>query len=100
MALCNGGDATVLDQGLNNGEVEATDFWGYLPGKVTAMGMFKKTLNIQQADGLDSKVKGFTPVFFQLADDMPGEIKKVATAKTVAVGPTKSEFPRIRRTDL
>ena len=49
---------------------------------------------------MDSKVKGFTPVLFRLADDMPGEIKKVATAKPVAVGPTNSEFPRIRRTDL
>ena len=84
MALCNGGDATVLDQGLNNGEIEATNFWGYLLGKVTAMGMFKKTLNVWEANGLDSKVKGFTPVFFQLADDMPGEIKKVATSKPVS----------------
>ena len=36
MAFCKGGDVTVLDQGLNDGEVEASDFWGYLPGKVTA----------------------------------------------------------------
>ena len=26
----------MLDQGLNDGEVKAADFWGYLPGKVTA----------------------------------------------------------------
>ena len=26
----------MLDQGSNDGEVEAADFWGYLPGKVTA----------------------------------------------------------------
>ena len=64
------------------------------------MGMFKKNLNVREADGLDSKVKGFTPVLFQLADDMPGEIKKAATAKPVAVGPTRSEFPQIRRTDF
>ena len=93
MAFCKGGDVTVLDHGSNDGEVEAADFWGYLLGKVTAMGMFKKTLNVREADGLDYKVKGFTPVLFRLADDMPGEIKKVATAKPVAVGPTKSEFP-------
>ena len=90
----------MLDQGSNNGEFEAADFWGYLPGKVTAMGMFKKTLNVREADGLDSKVKRFTPVLFRLADDMPGEIKKEATAKPVVVSPTESEFPRIRRTDL
>ena len=36
MAFCKGGDVTVLDQGSNDGEVEAADFWGYLPGKVTA----------------------------------------------------------------
>ena len=64
------------------------------------MGVFKKNLNVWEADGLDPKVKGFTPVLFRLVDYMPGEIKKVATAKPVAVGPTKSEFPRIRRTDL
>ena len=90
----------MLDQGSKDGEVEATDFLGYLPDKVTAMGMFKKTLNVREDDGLDSKVKGFTPVLFWLVDDMPGEIKKVATAKPVAVGPTKSEFTQIRRTDL
>ena len=45
-------------------------------------------------------MRRFTPVLFRLADDMPGEIKKVATANPVAVGPTKSEFPQIRRTDL
>ena len=43
MAFCKGGEDTVLDQGSNDGEVEAADFWGYLPGKVTAMSMFKKT---------------------------------------------------------
>ena len=90
----------MLDQGSNDGEVEAADFWGYLPGKVTDMGILKKNLNVWEADGLDSKVKGFTPVLFHLADDMHGEIKKVATAKPMAVGPTKSEFPRIRRTDF
>ena len=31
---------------------------------------------------------------------MPGEIKKVANAKPVAVSPTKSKFTRIRRTYL
>ena len=36
MAFCKGGGVTVLDQVLNNQEVEAADFWGYLPGKVTA----------------------------------------------------------------
>ena len=36
MAFCKGGDVTVPDQGLNDGEVEAADFWGYLLGKVTA----------------------------------------------------------------
>ena len=36
MAFCKGGGVTVLDQGSNDGEVEATNFWGYLPGKVTA----------------------------------------------------------------
>ena len=46
----------MLDQGSNDGEVKAADFWGYLLGKVTAMGMFKKTLNVREADGLDSKV--------------------------------------------
>ena len=56
MAFCKGGDVTMLDQGSNDGEVEAANFWGYLPGKVTAMGMFKKTLNVREADGLDFKV--------------------------------------------
>ena len=51
-----GWGVTVLDQGSNDGEVESSDFWGYLLGKVTAMGMFKKTLNVREADGLDSKV--------------------------------------------
>ena len=36
MAFCKGGDVTVLDQGSNDGEVEAANLWGYLPGKVTA----------------------------------------------------------------
>ena len=36
MDFCKGGDVTVLDQGSNDGEVEAANFWGYLPGKVTA----------------------------------------------------------------
>ena len=36
MAFCKGRDVPVLDQGSNDGEVEAADFWGYLPGKVTA----------------------------------------------------------------
>ena len=36
MAFCNGGGVTVLDQGSNDGEVKAADFWWYLPGKVTA----------------------------------------------------------------
>ena len=79
-AFCKGGDVTVLDQGSNDGEAEAADFWGYLLGKVTAMGMFKKTLNVWEANGLDSKVKGFTPILLRLVDDMPREIKKVATA--------------------
>ena len=64
----------MLDQGLNDGKVEAEDLWGYLPGKVMAMSMFKKTLNVWEADGLDSKVKVLTPVLFWLADGMPGEI--------------------------
>ena len=80
----------MLDQGSNNGEVEADDFWGYLPGKVTVMGMFKKTLNVQEADRLDSKVKGFTPVLFRLADDMPGEIKMVSIAKPVQINGSNS----------
>ena len=67
MDFCKGGDVTVLDQGSNDGEVEAANFWGYLLGKVTAMGMFKKTLNVWEANGLDSKVKGFTPFLFRLA---------------------------------
>ena len=36
MTFCKGEDVTVLDQGFNDGEVKAADFWGYLPGKVTA----------------------------------------------------------------
>ena len=32
MAFCNGGGVTVLDQGSNDGEVEAADFWGCIPG--------------------------------------------------------------------
>ena len=31
-----GGGVTVMDQGSNDGEVKAADFWGYLLGKVTA----------------------------------------------------------------
>ena len=100
MDFCKGGGVTVLDQVSNDGEVEAADFWGYLLGKVTAMGMFKKTLNVQEIDGLDSKVKVLIPVLLRISDDMHGEIKKLATAKPVAVGPTKSEFTRIRRTDF
>ena len=36
MAFCKGRDVPVLEQGSNYGEVETVDFWGYLPGKVTA----------------------------------------------------------------
>ena len=36
MAFCKVKGVTVLDQGWNDGEVEAADFCGYLPGKVTA----------------------------------------------------------------
>ena len=36
MAFCKGGGVTVLDQGSNDGEFEAANFWGYLPGKLTA----------------------------------------------------------------
>ena len=28
MAFCKGGDVTVLDQGLNDGEVKAANSWG------------------------------------------------------------------------
>ena len=30
MAFCNRGGVTVLDQGSNDGEIEAANFWGYL----------------------------------------------------------------------
>ena len=36
MDFCKRGGITVLDQGYNDGEVKAANFWGYLLGKVTA----------------------------------------------------------------
>ena len=51
MALCKGGDVTVPDQGLNDEEVEAADFWGYLPGKVT------ENLNERGAFDLRAKLR-------------------------------------------
>ena len=87
MAFYNGGGCYRAGSGIKRWGGRSRRFLGVPPGQ-------------SDGDGLDSKVKGFTPVFFRLADDMTGEIKKVATAKPLAVGPTKYEFPRFRRTNL
>eukprot|EP00568_Trieres_chinensis_P017946 CAMPEP_0183322092 /NCGR_PEP_ID=MMETSP0160_2-20130417/70705_1 /TAXON_ID=2839 ORGANISM="Odontella Sinensis, Strain Grunow 1884" /NCGR_SAMPLE_ID=MMETSP0160_2 /ASSEMBLY_ACC=CAM_ASM_000250 /LENGTH=400 /DNA_ID=CAMNT_0025489181 /DNA_START=218 /DNA_END=1420 /DNA_ORIENTATION=+ len=96
-AFCKRGTVTVLDEGTNDGETEAAEFWSYLPGKVKTLGIFNKSLHIKEADDMDTKVKRFTPTLFRLPDDMGGAIKKVATASYVS---TASEALKIKRTDL
>jgi hypothetical protein len=62
------GNVKVLDQGVNDGESEAADFWTYLPGKIPTLLVFKKTLNIKDADNKDDSVKVFTPKLYEIQD--------------------------------
>lgn len=93
--FCKKGNVVVLDQGKNDGEAEVADFWAFLPGKVTTMGVFKKSLHVKDADEMDSKVKAFIPVLYNLLG-----MSRVAIAKPVPVGPTKAKTPRIKRKEL
>eukprot|EP00957_Ditylum_brightwellii_P099770 7600145-Ditylum_brightwellii.AAC.1 len=78
---CKHGSVVTLDQGVNDGETEAADFWKYMPASVSTVGPFKKKIKVQEADGKDEKVSYFTPLLFQLPSSTNGSSKKVATAK-------------------
>lgn len=98
--FCKKGNVVVLDQGKNDGETEVPEFWSFLPGKVSTMGVFKKSLHVKDADDLDSKVKSFNPILYLLPDVITGRLSKVASAKPVPTGPTKALTPRIKRKEL
>lgn len=89
-SFCAKGNVVVLEQGQNDGEEECADFWAYMPRHVSTLGIFKKTLHIQEADEKDERVKAFVPVLFRLSDTPGGSLTKVATATSVAVGPSQA----------
>uniref|UniRef100_A0A7R9VD60 Gelsolin-like domain-containing protein n=1 Tax=Pseudictyota dubia TaxID=2749911 RepID=A0A7R9VD60_9STRA len=99
-SFCKKGNVKVLDQGKNDGESEEPEFWEFLPRKAKTMGLFSKSMHIKAADDLDSKVKSFNPVLFQLPDAAAGSLSKVASAKPVHTGPTNTTSPRIKRKEL
>lgn len=89
-AFCKKGNVVVLEQGQNDGEEECPDFWSYMPHHVSSLGIFTKSLRVQEADDKDEHVKAFTPVLYQLPDAPGGKITKVATATAVQVGPSSN----------
>uniref|UniRef100_A0A7S2MMJ7 Gelsolin-like domain-containing protein n=1 Tax=Helicotheca tamesis TaxID=374047 RepID=A0A7S2MMJ7_9STRA len=97
-AYCKKGNVVTLDQGENDGEMEAKDFWEYMPVHVSSIGVFTKSLHVQEADNKDSQVQRFTPVLFQLPNKPTKKMKKVATAKMVVSGCIKE--PKFKRTEL
>mmetsp|Transcript_11683 Transcript_11683/g.20322 ORF Transcript_11683/g.20322 Transcript_11683/m.20322 type:complete len:403 (-) Transcript_11683:430-1638(-) len=99
-SFCQKGNVVVLDQGRNDGESEASEFWTYLPGKVTTMGVFKKSLHVQESDDKDAKVRAFNPVLYKLLDNINARMSQVASAKPVSLGPTNAKAPRIKRKEL
>mmetsp|Transcript_25500 Transcript_25500/g.37947 ORF Transcript_25500/g.37947 Transcript_25500/m.37947 type:complete len:268 (-) Transcript_25500:160-963(-) len=95
---CKHGSVVTLDQGVNDGETEAADFWKYMPASVSTVGPFKKKIKVQEADGKDEKVSYFTPLLFQLPSSTNGSSKKVATAKMTTVGAL--QLPKFKRSEL
>jgi len=77
----------VLDEGLTDGQWDNNVFWSYLPSEVSRFWIFKKTLEIQDADeaGNDESVKIFWPELWRVsgpklqrvckADDVEGKPK-------------------------
>jgi gelsolin len=88
-AFCKKGNVIVLNQGVNDNEKEATEFWAFLPGKVAVLGPIKKSVRVQAADEKDNKSRAFVPVLFQIPEQTGGKLRKVATAKKQPVGPTR-----------
>lgn len=88
-AFCKKGNVIVLNQGVDDNEKEATEFWAFLPGKVAVLGPIKKSVRVQAADEKDNKSRAFVPVLFQIPEQTGGKLRKVATAKKQPVGPTR-----------
>ena len=64
--MCTAGTVTVLEQGA--GDVDAADFWEYLPGDVG---------DIAEADDEDEAVESFAPLLFRLSPDQdPTQVAK------------------------
>lgn len=100
-AFCKKGNVVVLDQGVNDGEDQDLEFWNYMPSTVSTLGVFKRAVKVQKADGNDDKVKAFVPLLFRLPGSSGGSVTEVATAKMVSSGPTdNATSPRIPRTEL
>jgi len=89
----------VLDQGVNDSETEAAEFWKYMPSSVSTLKIFKRNVSVKASDGDDGKVKAFTPILYRLPDSDNGRMKRVARSKPVVVG-VGAAVERIKRTEL
>lgn len=89
--------SVVLDHGINDDEAsgEGKEFWKYLPGETSFLGVFAKKLELGNSTsaGDDAQVREFVPVLYSLG----ASIRKVASAKNVPVGPAKGKNLRIKR---
>jgi len=70
----------TLDQGQNDGEDEAKDFWKYLPKHISQV---KRSLKIKKGSYRDSLVGRFNPVLYKLANDGSHSFQHVANARMI-----------------
>eukprot|EP00928_Gymnodinium_smaydae_P024941 TRINITY_DN20021_c0_g2_i1.p1 TRINITY_DN20021_c0_g2~~TRINITY_DN20021_c0_g2_i1.p1 ORF type:complete len:422 (-),score=92.31 TRINITY_DN20021_c0_g2_i1:62-1291(-) len=98
VAGSRGAKSVVLEQGQNDGETEAKDFWKHLPGERRMLGLIARKVDVKTAEqgGSDAKVQRFTPVLFCLGGARGPS--RVGSARTVTVGGARAL--RLRRTWL
>lgn len=86
--FCKKGKVVTLNQGQDDGEEEAKDFWKYMPAHVSS---FRASI-IHEADDNDGQVTTFKPVLYKLPKKASlNNMKKVATAEVVVTGRQKQE---------
>lgn len=93
-------NVVVLDQGVNDGEEEAKEFWKYMPGHVSRLKVFKKSVHVKTADDKDEKVKAYAPTLYLVPDDGKGKVTKVSKATMVKVNGVGAETFRIDKHKL
>lgn len=94
-AYSRSGNVTILDQGENDGEDEAKDFWKYMPRNVSSPEAIRMSFKVKNADNKDSQIESFCPVLYELPCGVNSNLEMVARAKMVRSGAIRE--PKLKR---